>query len=237
MRYLSLFLLIFFVSCKKTKTEGPDNREFTGVVLDYSSGQPLAGAVVKIIRIPVVPDLKGLDPGWVRGLQTDLFQNIRVDSVLTAADGSYSIQLDASQPPFSRYMVAAWKEGYIHPYILPTVHLIDSTYMRDTSYLDRNSYLKIVINNQLPADSTDSLGLKTFYLDSVSQNAYLRPGSLDSVSFIGLTNNVVLMDTISARAYPKAKVWWTVRNGSFFLRDSQVVDLVPFGITEVQVNY
>lgn len=238
MRNLFIFLLVVMAACKKANVQGPDNRRFSGVVLDYSTGQPVANAVVKIIRLPGDLSFPGIDPEMVKNLETDLFRNIRVDSLVSNAEGKYELVLDAAQPPFRRYLIAAYKPGYTHPYIRPAVRAMDSASFTDTTYLDKNSYLRIVVNNDPPAAAGDSLGLRTFYLDTVMPHAYLRPGKGDSVSFIGAVSQAVLIDTVSARAFPKARVVWTIiKNGNVFTRDSLVVDLLPLGTTEVHVNY
>jgi hypothetical protein len=119
-RGLVLVVCFFLFSCDQEEPQPEIKKTFSGVVLDYTTGQPIPGALVKIIRFEfsdIFTD--AVNPAFVRDLNSSLVRNIRVDSVLADSQGKYSIELDISRPPYNTYMVAAFREGYMHPYALP----------------------------------------------------------------------------------------------------------------------
>ena len=234
-----LLTVLFLVSCDKEEEQPLSvKKTFSGIVLDYSTNQPVANAVVKLVRFEYgVFFGEGVNPALIRELRSSLLQNIRVDSVLTDSQGKYSMELDISVPPFNNYIIGSYKDGYTHPYIVPATKSKNRDTIYDTTYLDKNSYLKLVINNVAPAVTTDSFGIRTWYLGANGQNSYIRFPGRDSVTFLGLTNNAILMDTISFKAFPQARIrWTTMQNGVATNRDS-VVNLDEFNVTEVVIDY
>lgn len=220
-------------------------KNFSGIVLDYTTGTPVSNTLVKIIRFEYGDIFgAGFNPGFIRDMNTSLVRNIRVDSVLTDANGKYSVELDISRPPYNSYMIGVMKDGYIHVDTLPRILSKNRDTLQDTTFIDKNSYLRLVINNA-GLSASDTMSIRTFYQGIHGETPYFRFAAFDSLNYFyrdsvlytGPVTNAVLTDTISFKAFPMARVRWTTwTNGVPTERDT-IVNLTEFNITEVNINY
>jgi len=245
--FFYLLALCFLVSCD-TEDEiiQPVYKTFSGVVLDYSTGTPVPGVLVKIVRLEYTDQFRhGFNSGLIRDLRSSVYVNLRVDSVVTDNNGKYSVDLDVARPPYNSYFIGVYKEGYIHTDTLPPILSRNREVLYDTAYIDKSSYLKLTINNSAPASALDTLVVRTFYQGVNGESRYYRfagindsiPSYSDSSNFIGITTNGILMDTISFKAFPQARVQWTTwKNGLATSRDTTMV-LTEFGVKALSIDY
>jgi hypothetical protein len=238
MKYLMFVFLVLIISCDKGEDVSYGSQEFSGVVLDYTTGFPVSEAHVTIYRAPGNGIIEtGNEDSWRNAVP--FYPQAVDDTTRSDASGIYHLMRPAL-PQTSIYQVFASKEGFLSVMQSPASFgkaLAGGTVqVRDTVFLDRPSYIRFRLNNAAQADSSDTLVLKYWV-----QEILMMPGPVwipltKTRSHTGI-DSIHFMDSLSARQHPKFFYSWQLKNNGILNEQEDSVQLIPFTVNEISIDY
>ena len=215
-----LFAILFFTailtSCKKSSDD--DYYTITGVVLDWDSKAPIAGAKVYAGVSFFTPALN--------------------DSAITDANGKVSFKYKWEDGGKALFLV---KAGYINPSSIITMIRSNSD-RTDTLYLARASYLNVNIHrvNSYPNSDTVVIWLSGYRVFNIFGQNNLSLTQLYQLKRVAnAADTIINVESVYfAPPYQKAYLNWDiVRNGSILSTQSDSTDLIQFGTKNYSLNY
>lgn len=211
------FLVIIIASCKKSSDDG--YYTINGVVLDWDSKAPIAGAKVYSGRAFIV----------LRTL---------IDSAISDVNGRVTFQYKTED---GFVYLSASKIGYLEPiYILLYPRNVVSR--TDTVYLARTSTLSVNLHKAATYLTSDSLHLKLISYYGFNSISPLFPGASAYYELKRAANAADTTITVPTIYYPsplqKAYLYWDIiRNGNILSSNSDSTELVQFNTKSYTLNY
>ncbi len=216
-------LAIFFISatlasCKKSTTDD-SHYTITGLVLDWDSKVPIAGA--KVYAVTAFPPFS-------------------IDSAVTDANGKVSFTFLKTESSRRLYTEIP---GYVSPfYSIVFAVSANKANRTDSIFLARASYLNTNLHQSGIYNATDSMHLRI-----LGYRKALSPFGdyMTKVDVFGIDRLAMAADSLLNIAsvdfnlpYQKAYINWnTTRNGSVISSGSDSTDLIQFGTKSFNLNY
>jgi hypothetical protein len=228
------------------KTQG-----FTGIVLDYTTHQPIADALVSLYIDSISPGgthFGTLDSGLVlqgvvANTNFDYLNNYCPYKYTAFSDlnGHYSFHESYDNSNMD-YRVAAAKTGYLSTYCPVDIrNIINHQSFTDTIYLEVPSILKTIFHHTQPINTgNDTLLLKCEYFNSASiggfpYEAYVSAGHKYVFSANGIC---VFSDSVSFKTTDLVAIEWEIYNNGLKVNGETNPDnLIEFGTKQIDIIY
>lgn len=214
-----LFITATLASCKKSSTDD-SHYTITGLVLDWDSKAPIAGAKVYAVTS---------------------FPPFAMDSAVTDANGRVSFRYLKTESVRRLYTDIP---GYVSPFYSFIFGVpVNNVNRTDSIFLARASYLNLNLHHAGSYNITDSFHLRIL---GYRKAIFLFGGDqMTKVDLLFLDRRAIAADTLLNLAsvyfnppYQKAYINWNVsRNGSVLSSGSDSTDLIQFGTKNYNLNY
>jgi hypothetical protein len=216
-----LFISATVASCKKSSTDD-GYYTITGLVLDWDSKAPIAGAKVFSESLFTLP--------------------IALDSAVSDASGRVIFKFLKSQTGPILYAI---KPGYEYPFYSLIIgvrvnNIVDQT---DTIFMARASNLNLTLHQAGSYISTDSMHV---WISGYRKAIYFVGGDpMTKVDLLELDRRAMAPDSLLNFStvyfnppYQKTYFRWNIfRNGSVISGGSDSTDLIQFGTKNYNLNY
>jgi hypothetical protein len=215
-----LFITATLTSCKKSSSDD-GYYTITGLVLDWDSKAPIAGAKVYVSAFSITPSL--------------------IDSAISDVNGRVSFRYLKTEAGRGLYTDIP---GYVYPFysIIFSVP-VNNVNRTDTLFRAKASYLNLNLHQSGIYNATDSMHVKIM---GYRKSLFLYGGDpMTKVDIFGIDRRAMAPDSLLHIAsvyfnppYQKAYINWNVtRNGSILSGGSDSTDLNQFGTKNYNLNY
>jgi hypothetical protein len=236
MHKAAVLLLVLFLACKKDRQQGAvEKKVFEGVVLDYSTGQPIEGAAIDLY-VTASAAYVTREP-FDRLQHREDFHLTEPDSASTVSDhsGRFRMELATSENQVN-YGFFYKATGYISLYDPLRIWKPVNGGAKDTLYMDKPTFVKYNIKRISTPSPNDTLILSRYFYSSTppADNQVHTFAKYNILT--GGRNNTTFVDTVSFKQFDKLTLW---HKTGFLLPMSPTtyMGLTPFDTTEVILEY
>lgn len=236
MNKAAVLLLLVFLACKKDRQQGTvEKKVFEGVVLDYSTGEPIEGASIDLY-VTVDAAYTTHEP-FNRVQHRNDFFLINPDSASTSSDRSGRFRMELAtgedQEKYGYFYKAA---GYIPLFDPLRIWKPLNGSAKDTLYMDKPTFVKYTIQRISTPSPNDTLILSRYYYSSAPP-ADNQVHTFTKYNILTASrNNATFVDTVSFKQFDRLNLWYST---SFIRPNSPIryMSLTPFDTTEVIIEY